>query len=200
MNNSLTNKKLDYNSENTDNADFKEIYLKYYQELCVYACSYTNDQGDAEDLVQNVLIKFLEKKSYINFEGNLRSYLYKSVYNSFLDTVRHQNKVDKSLEEVKYQLLSEIIEEESDSLNKRISILKEEIDKLPKKCKEIFVLCKFDGLKYSQVAKELNISTNTVENHISKAYKLLRKRLTDRDILNLFIGLLFKKKRIKHFA
>ncbi|MBD0833382.1 RNA polymerase sigma-70 factor [Aestuariibaculum sediminum] len=194
MNNSLTNKKYSDNFTTNVEENFDDIYLKYYQDLCAFACNYTNDTQKAEDIVQDVLLKFWESKNYINFKGNIKSYLMTSVYHAFLDLIRKENTLNKNLEELRYKLLRDIIEEDNDILNKKISLLKEEIDELPLRCKEIFMLCKFKNLKYSQIAEKLNISKNTVENQIGKAYKILRKNLKDKDVFNLFLSFLNKRK------
>ncbi|MFI0429393.1 RNA polymerase sigma-70 factor [Mariniflexile sp. HMF6888] len=190
MNNSLTKKNITKNFEKENSLSFDKIYTTYYQTLCIFACSYTNDIQKAEDLVQDVLLKFWESKSYLNFQGNLKNYLLKSVYNSFLDSIRKEQTLNKKLEEFRYKLLMEIVEEENDILNKKIGLLKKEIDDLPGRCKEIFILCKFEGLKYKQIAEKLNISKNTVENQIGKAYKILRRNLNKNDFLNLFFSLI----------
>jgi RNA polymerase sigma-70 factor (ECF subfamily) len=49
------------------------------------------------------------------------------------------------------------------------------IDSLPEKCREVFILSKRDGLKYEEIAEELNLSVNTVRNQISKALKVLKE-------------------------
>ena len=59
------------------------------------------------------------------------------------------------------------------------------LEKLTPRCKEIFELSRFKGLKNAEIAKELNISKRTVELQISKALKFLREEL--KDVLPLFI-------------
>ncbi|MEE9361448.1 MAG: sigma-70 family RNA polymerase sigma factor [Cellulophaga sp.] len=59
----------------------------------------------------------------------------------------------------------------------RIEALREAINKLPPKCKEVFILSKFEKMKYKVIAEKMGISIKTVENHMSKAFKELRKGL-----------------------
>lgn len=125
---------------------------------------------------------------------DIKSYLYKSVYNSFLDSVRKEKTLNKNLEDLRYRLLVEINDEDQEILDARLKLLKQEIEKLPEKCREIFILNKYDSLKYQQIAEKLNISINTVENQIGKAYKILRLKLVTKNYLTLFLGLIFKRK------
>ena len=61
------------------------------------------------------------------------------------------------------------------------------IEKLPPKCKEIFILSKFEQLKYSEIANKLDISIKTVENQMGKAFSIIRKEVKEKNILNLFL-------------
>lgn len=68
------------------------------------------------------------------------------------------------------------------------------IEALPPKCKEVFVLSKYEHLKYSQIAKKLNISIKTVEAQMGRAFSLIRKEFKGQDFLNFF--LFFRKKML----
>ena len=57
----------------------------YHHKLCIYAYSLINDQSAAEDLVQNVFIRTWKKRNQLKSDFEIRSFLYKSVYNEFID-------------------------------------------------------------------------------------------------------------------
>ena len=65
--------------------------------------------------------------------------------------------------------------------------IREAIDSLPEKCRQIFELHRFDGLKYSEIASQLHISVKTVENQMSKALKILREKLAKYMMLLLWL-------------
>ena len=67
------------------------------------------------------------------------------------------------------------------------NIIANAIDKLPERCREIFLKSRIEGMKYREIAEELNISANTVENHIAIALKKLRVELKDYLPLLLFL-------------
>lgn len=66
-----------------------------------------------------------------------------------------------------------------EDIESRYRLIDAEIEKLPKQCKEVFLLGKKEGLKYKEIADKLNISVKTVERHMSIALKKLRKKLND---------------------
>jgi RNA polymerase sigma-70 factor (ECF subfamily) len=69
--------------------------------------------------------------------------------------------------------------------------LEETIRKLPSRQRDVYELHKKKGLKYSEIAEKLEVSVNTVENHMSRALKALRKQLTDYTLLSLLFWQLF---------
>lgn len=161
----------------------------YYKQLCAYAYSLTNDVYLSEDIVQNVFVRIWSKRHKINPELSIKSYLYKSVYNEFID-VNRKNKAVSYLEKKHIDSLTEVIEEHSNDLEKLIRILNQEIEKLPKKCKKVFLMNKKEGLTHIEIAEYLNISTKTVEGHMTRAMKLLNKKLGSyaNSLLLFFLG------------
>ncbi|AOR28472.1 RNA polymerase ECF-type sigma factor [Formosa sp. Hel1_33_131] len=161
----------------------------YHHKLCLYAFSLTNDHDLSEDIVQNVFIRIWKIRQKLKDDFNFKSYLYKSVYNEFIDQYRKQKNV-LALEKKHIDALSFIVEEEDEkSLERLIKLVKKEIQNLPPKCKETFLLSKYEGLTNIEIADYLNISTKSVEGHITKAFSILRKTLGDK--INGLLFLLF---------
>ena len=81
----------------------------------------------------------------------------------------------------------QLINEDNDEKERKIKKIKEVINKLPPKCKEIFLMSKYQGYKYSEIAEQLNISTKTVEAQMGKAFSTIRKEVNDNFFSNLFL-------------
>ncbi len=156
---------------------YKYLYSLYYNELCVYANSLLNDSLSAEDLVQSVMVKIWNKKPDLIIKTSLKSYLYKSVYNHFINNYRLKQKELTFIEEMKANAIIHLAEEDDDIINEKIRNVKNEIENLPAKCKNVFLMNKMRGMKYKEIADELNLSVKTVEAHISKALFLIKERL-----------------------
>jgi RNA polymerase sigma-70 factor (ECF subfamily) len=166
---------------------------QYHHKLCVYAFSLTKDHNLSEDIVQNVFMSIWNKKSNFREDLVLKSYLYKSVYNEFVDQYRKQKPV-LSLEKKHFDVLSEIIEEEDgNSMEKLIKLIKKEIENLPPNCKQTFLLSKQDGLTNIEIAEFLNVSIKSVEAHITKGFSILRKTVGEK--VNTVLFLLFGVKK-----
>ncbi len=164
------------------------IYLldRYHTRLCAYALSLTNDQGQAEDIVQNVFMKTWRFRKKLDTYYSVQSFLYKSVYNEFLSAYRKDRAV--TLLEQKYmESLYQVVEDADDvAITKMITLVRSEVKQLPPKCKQVFSLSKEDGLTNVEIAECLNISIKTVESQITKAFKILREKLGDKYEMILF--------------
>ena len=132
------------------------------------------DEDDAREVVHKVFIALWEKREEIDLAKSLKSYLFTSVHNRSLNVLRDRKKFSgEELPEVAgdWDVSTQI---ESMELEEKI---REAIQSLPEKCRQVFELNRFEGLKYSEIAEKLNISIKTVENQMSKALKILREKL-----------------------
>jgi len=84
------------------------------------------------------------------------------------------------LQEDSFSIVDEI---DAAELKKKIDNL---ISSLPPKCREVFIKSRLEGKSHAEVAEELSISKKTIENHMTKALRLLRDGLKDRELM-LFV-------------
>ena len=168
----------------------------YHQPLCMYVFSLSNDYELAKDIVQNVFIKIWDKRKKIQSIKSIKSFLYRSAYNSAIDEWRKDKKM-LPIEQKHLQALNEIVEDKNeDLLQNLIKLVRQEIQKLPPRCKETFLLSKEDGLTNIEISNIMNVSVRTVETQMNKGFKILREKLKDKvnPILFLLFDLKFQKK------
>lgn len=179
--------------KNGDEKAYTYLIDTYHHKLCVYANSLVKNVYSAEDIVQNVFIKVWEQRTRLKTNHAIKSFLYKLVYNEFIDLYR-KNQSLFSLEKSYYDALNSIVlEDDSESLQHVINAVNKEIQNLPPKCKEVFILSKKEGLTNIEIAEHLDVSIKTVEAQITKAFSILRSSL-DEKIKN-FLFLLFSIKK-----
>ena len=154
---------------------FAFLFEIHYSNLCHYIQSFSKDPGLSQDVVQNCFAILWEQKSKINPKKSIKSYLYKIAYNQLINELRKQQKKEQYIDEIKKTGLDYFIEKDEQEISRIQRRVLNEINNLPEKCKEAFLLHKKSGLKYKEIAEELNISIKTVEKHISKALKHVRK-------------------------
>ena len=166
----------------------------YYQKLCAYAQSLCHDHAMAQDIVQNVFVTVWTNRKNINPKLSIKSYLYKSVYNEFINQYR-KNKPVIYLEKKYFEAIDLVADIEQEELQELIGLMNAEIDNLPSKCREIFLMNKKEGLTHTEISEYMDISTKTVEGHITRAFKILTEKLGTKVEAVLF--LLFNVKKQK---
>lgn len=171
---------------------FDYLFHYYYSGLVVFSFKYVEDMDTAEDLVQDFFFHLWLNREKLDIHRSVKSYFFSAVKNKSLDLLKHR-KIGHKIENELTYLRSDAIEEQDflveSELNERIN---EALGKLPEKCKKIFLMNRFDGIKPEEIARQENISIRTVEGHIGKAIKILRTELKPR-FPSFLIMLLFKE-------
>jgi len=161
-----------------DKHRFEQLFRECFPPLCQFGRKYVGDLDAAKDIVHDVFINLWEKRETIDIDKPLRSYLYTAVHNRCLNHLRDNRRfVPRDLPAGAPEL-QELIDSgdvlEQEELMQHINQV---LASLPEKCREIFLLNRFDGLKYREIAEKLDISVKTVETQMSRALKRLREQL-----------------------
>lgn len=169
--------------------EFDEVYLTYFNALHLYAFTLVRDEIIAEEMVHQVFWKILEKPEGIQVHTSLRSYLFRAIYYECLNYLKHEQ-VKKTYQEQHMNNETKQAENPASQLQHKEleQTVYEAISELPEQCRTIFQLSRFEGLKYAEIAGQLELSVKTVETQMSRALKKLRVRLAD--YLPLFITLM----------
>lgn len=159
-------------------AAFDTIYKRYLVRLLNTAFQKTNSRELAQELVQESFMELYLHRHRLEIHTSLQGYLFTILKNKIFNYYRHKQ-VQK-----KYRLFVESRGEqhtmdsgktlEGKELQDRISAL---IQQLPAQCRTVFLLSREGSLSNKEIAGQLNISVNTVEQHIRKARRLLRNAL-----------------------
>jgi RNA polymerase sigma-70 factor (ECF subfamily) len=153
-----------------------------------FAREYVISDDDAEDIVQDVFLELYEKYDSLSFRVNMPAYVFTTVKNRCIDHLRrkivNQESVDYMQSEylltlrMKFDSL-EILDDDilmDSNLEERIE---NALNKLPEKCRIIFIKHKIEGMKLKEIAEELQLSSKTIENQMTIAYKKLKEDLKD---------------------
>jgi RNA polymerase sigma-70 factor (ECF subfamily) len=160
-----------------DYSGYRILFDQYYKPLCVYSLKYCDSFSQAEDIVQDLFVKFWNDKLYLKLNESIGPYLFKSVKNNTLLFVKNNAKYQ--FEDIESQI-NKLMEEEAidlQNIEKEKVKLYQEIDALPEKCKEVFKAIVIENLKYKEAAAKLGVSVNTIKTHYSRALKQLRHSL-----------------------
>ena len=167
-----------------DESAFTALFTSYSRLLFAYALSLSRDHAMAQDILQNVYLKIWKFRSNLNPKLSIRSFLFKAVYNEFINQYK-QKKTISILEQKYMDALNKMYAQSEDVIQKQqIEFINSEIEKLPSKCKLIFKMSKKEGLSNQEISKYLGVSIKTVEGHITNAFRRLKAKLPQRSKLN----------------
>jgi len=159
-----------------DKAAFEKLFNNYCQRLINFTRRYVIDKQIAENIVQDVFVNVWQRRSNLDPEKSIKTYLFTASRNEGLKHLRHLNVEKKSFDRIieSYPEAKHDLELEGKEISQSIN---KAINELPEKCREIFELNRFENLKYAEIAYTLNISVKTVETQMGRALKKLRKQL-----------------------
>lgn len=142
-----------------------------------YAFTILKNADEAKDVVQAVFLNLWEKRASLNITTSSKAYLFRSVYNESLNYLKKQEVLQKhhhlssSMGPLEQEQRPFAFEDELFLKQKIENVLQE----LPPQCRDVFIKSRAEQKKYSEIASELGIAVKTVEAHMSKALKLIRK-------------------------
>jgi RNA polymerase sigma-70 factor (ECF subfamily) len=157
-------------------AEFEELFRLHYRFLCNVANKILHDRDASEDVVQDVFAKLWTKKTEIPFLQSGKNYLFRVTVNATLDYLEKNKKVVRLNDETAHISFTNETEETLDVKELEMKISKT-LEELPPKCKAVFILSRYEGMKYKEIAEHLDISVKTVENHMGKALAHMREKL-----------------------
>ena len=157
---------------------FDELYERYFIPLLNAAFKRLHSREDALEMVQDLFVQLFIKRKQIEHTHNVGGYLQTMLKYRIIDRFREQMVRKKHI----YQF-QQMKPAESDTPedNMDVKMLEQKIyaviEQLPQKCREVFLLSRFNNLSHQAIADQLNISVSTVEKHIVKALKIVRKHV-----------------------
>lgn len=158
---------------------FECIFKKYYPMLCVYAHRFV-EMEDVEDVVEECMIWLWEKRETITINTTLRQYLFSMVRNKSLNLLTRKGVAEKAAAWYFSSLMEKSMSEPDQYQVKELqNKIQESIESLPESYREAFIMHRFQGMSYKEIAEKNNVSVKTIDYRIQQALKLLRKHLNN---------------------
>jgi len=161
---------------------FRSLYDRYSKRLYYFSLRYLCDQDEAEELVQSVFINIWEHRKSLDERMSVKNYIYRSAVNYIYNYLKKKairiRFVEMEMQKGKIHSDQTYDEVFFHDLERSINAI---VETLPVQQKNIFQLSRYEGLSHEEIAKKLNLSVRTVENHIFRALKIIKANLK-RDI------------------
>lgn len=161
-----------------DRAAFTEIYNRYWGVLASFATKLLDDEDEAIDVIQDIFTNIWTASETLSITSSIKSYLYVSVRNRIISRIRHGKTKGHYLDTLtEIYERGEFVTDEQVRFRELSLQIEQEIDKLPIKMREVFLLSRNEGMSHQQISKELGIASDTVKKQIHKAIKVLKMKL-----------------------
>jgi len=175
-----------------DHSAFERIFEQYSKQLFQFSLSYLKSEEVAKDIVQEVFIKIWNNRKEIKTDTSFQSYLFTIALNSVR---KYFNKVSR-LNEIRHDILIDFsrmkpeFDDRSD-YQALLDKLDELIRQMPEKRREVFIKKKIEEKSLKEISEELNITTKTVEYHITEAMRFLKSEFEKLKVQGLIFFNLF---------
>lgn len=176
-----------------DMVAFDTIYLRYCKRLYGFVLRYIKQKEDAEGIVQEVFIKIWETRNKIDIYSSFDSFIFTITYNTTISLLRKRVSEQKYHEQLKsIQQITNADQIIDDIYYKEISEkFQSLLNQLTPRQKEIFQLSREEGLTHEEIAKKLNISSNTVKNHLVSTLSFIKSHFDSKLMANILFLHLF---------
>lgn len=158
-----------------DEAAFSELYVRYKDKLYYFCLHLLKSKEEANDIVQEIFIRIWESRSFINPDLSFSSFLYTMARNRIMNYFRDMD-IDIKVKEMiaSQKITTEETAESQIIYTEYQEILRTAIEQLPTQRQRIFNMSRIENMSHKEIAAELNISVNTVQEHISEALKFIK--------------------------
>ncbi|GGM90295.1 DNA-directed RNA polymerase sigma-70 factor [Dyadobacter beijingensis] len=160
------------------------LFQQYYQPLCSHAVRYVSSREIAEDIVSDIFYEFHSRELFHSIEVSYRAFLYTAVRNRAFDYVRQEMRRTTSLDRAEW--LPVRADQQPDTITQYEELYQDverAIHAMPVKRRQVYLMHRFEGKKYAEIAANLNLSTRTVEVHMYRAIHHVREWVKDKWLL-----------------
>ena len=164
-----------------DWAAFNTFFERYAERLFHYAVGFVKQREEAEDIVQEAFIYLWTHRDKIAYTGSVYAYLARTVKHACIDFKLHEE-VKARYEQETMRDGEAATEDEEDNFEELYARVREVMDALPPKCREVFVMGCVDGMSYKEIADKLGVSVNTVKTQMKVAYKKMKDEFGDKNV------------------
>ncbi|MFR9513375.1 MAG: RNA polymerase sigma-70 factor [Rikenellaceae bacterium] len=157
-----------------DLSAYDSLYVLYSQRVLNFAYRLTKDWSEAEDFTHDIFLKVWEDRAHISTVDSFSSYLFSMTKNAIFNSFRRADTKLKYSKQYSNSVQDEDITDKIDAQELEL-LIAITVENMPSERQEVFKLSRSEGLSYKEIAERLNISTKTVQYHISNALADIRK-------------------------
>lgn len=175
-----------------DTMAFNVLFKRYFDGIKGFAMKNVRDSFVAEELAMDVMMGLWKNKGQVDVKDNLKPYLFRAVKNALYNHYRK-----KALATVNIELLTESQAQGGNAADHNLQVRElhdlynQQLEKLSPQKRKVYEMSRLENKTYGEIAEDLNLSVNTVENYMVASLAFFRKQLKDRADLTIGIFIFF---------
>ena len=171
-----------------DEAALSVLFDTYYEKLYLFAEKYIYDSDKAHDIVQDVFLKIWENAERLELTSSIQHYLFASVRNgclNYLKSLQIEDRNNRKYAEayIESQNVDMVDDEEL------LARVRQVLDEVPEKCREVCLLRFVEGYKYAEIAARLDMNENTVKAQLHRGMERLKQAFATYDYVLVLCAL-----------
>jgi RNA polymerase sigma-70 factor (ECF subfamily) len=157
---------------------FETLFHRFYPGMCHYAKSLVKKDDISEEIVQDVFYNIWKNRVNFRLTSGWQNYLYRAVYNNSLKFIKKSKREIRMDDHHIYDSNNKVLDPSEELLYSELTEnIDEVLERLPERTRQIFLMNRFDGFTYREIAEKLSISIKTVEANMGKALRIFRTSL-----------------------
>jgi RNA polymerase sigma-70 factor (family 1) len=156
---------------------FAELFGLYRHKLYSFLLRSTGSPETTEDVIQDIFLRLWKDRGNLTNIEQFAPYIFRMAQNQVINSFKRMARETLILAELKQQTAEAPLAEDNLSLRELKERLQTAMEKLPPKQKLVFTLSRNEGLRHDEIARHLNISPSTVNNHMIEALRTIRRQL-----------------------
>ncbi len=158
-------------------AAFNVLFRRYFNKLHQFSLKFIKDEAVAESLVLDLMLQLWQKSDQLDQSIDIAPYLFTAMKNRVFNNIRKKYLETVPLEELTNQCLTAVSADGELEARELASVYQSMVEQLSPQRKKVFQMSREQDMTHKEIAIELQLSVNTVENHISASIRFLRQNL-----------------------
>ncbi|MDA3867854.1 MAG: RNA polymerase sigma factor [Salinivirgaceae bacterium] len=157
--------------------DLQTVLYQYKDQLYRFAFSIVKNEQDAQDVLQDVMVKMWTNRDHIAITTGWKSYLMQAVRNKCLDYIKRHSRTNETSLTEELQFIDENDLSYQQDVEEELAFVEQIIEKLPERERSILYLKEYEMMDYEQIAGITRLSVANIRTIISRTRKTIKQEL-----------------------
>lgn len=171
-----------------DEEAFDAVFRNYYPKIKFFATRLCDDEAEGENIAQDLFMQLWIRRDRLTDIQHLENYIYTMAKRASFEQIRRSLRRQRVRLDTPAEASDDALDDEL-HCKELMARIRQEVERMPKQRRRIFLMSRYEGLTNEQIAQELGLSKRTVETHITLALQQLRQFMPLLELLTLVLAI-----------